>query len=143
MRHDPNVIMIGEIRDVETAEIAIRAALTGHLVLSTLHTNTAAGAIMRLLDMNIEPFLIQSSMIAVIAQRLVRRLCPKCKKEYIPSDEVRESIARYCEVPKDITLASPVGCEQCFQTGFAGRVAVYELLNVNEGIRNLILKAPK
>ena len=142
LRHDPNVIMIGEIRDVETAEIAIRAALTGHLVLSTLHTNTAAGAIMRLLDMNIEPFLIQSSMIAVIAQRLVRRLCPKCKKEYIPSDEVRESIARYCEVPKDITLASPVGCEQCFQTGFAGRVAVYELLNVNEGIRNLILKAP-
>ncbi len=142
LRHDPNVIMIGEIRDVETAEIAIRAALTGHLVLSTLHTNTAAGAIMRLLDMNIEPFLIQSSMIAVIAQRLVRRLCPKCKKEYIPSDEVRESIARYCEVPNDITLASPVGCEQCFQTGFAGRVAVYELLNVNEGIRNLILKAP-
>lgn len=142
LRHDPNVIMIGEIRDVETAEIAIRAALTGHLVLSTLHTNTAAGAIMRLLDMNIEPFLIQSSMIAVIAQRLVRRLCPKCKKEYIPSDEVKESIARYCEVPKDITLASPVGCEHCFQTGFAGRVAVYELLNVNEGIRNLILKAP-
>ncbi len=142
LRHDPNVIMVGEIRDVETAEIAIRAALTGHLVLSTLHTNTAAGAIMRLLDMNIEPFLIQSAMIAVIAQRLVRRLCPHCKKEYVPSDEVKEGIARYCEVPQGITLASPVGCEQCFRTGFAGRVAVYELLSVNEGIRNLILKSP-
>lgn len=142
LRHDPNVIMVGEIRDVETAEIAIRAALTGHLVLSTLHTNTAAGAIMRLLDMNIEPFLIQSSMIAVIAQRLVRRLCPKCQKEYVPSDEVKALVARYCEIPHPFTLASPVGCDHCFQTGYSGRVAVYELLTVHEGIRNLILKSP-
>jgi type IV pilus assembly protein PilB len=142
LRHDPNVIMVGEIRDVETAEIAIRAALTGHLVLSTLHTNTAAGAIMRLLDMKIEPFLIQSAMVAVIAQRLVRRLCPHCKKEYIPSQEVKDRIARYCELTEPVSLASPAGCDQCFHTGFSGRVAVYELLTVNEGIRSLILKSP-
>ncbi len=142
LRHDPNVIMIGEIRDQETADIAIRAALTGHLVLSTLHTNTAAGAIMRLLDMGIEPFLIQSSIIAVIAQRLVRRLCPHCKKEYVVSPEVRERIAQDCPVPEELKLAEPVGCDQCVSTGYMGRKAVYELLQVNEGIRNLILKSP-
>ncbi len=142
LRHDPNVIMIGEIRDQETADIAIRAALTGHLVISTLHTNTAAGAIMRLLDMGIEPFLIQSSIIAVVAQRLVRRLCPHCKKEYVPAAEVRERMQRHCAVPQDLKLADPVGCDQCFMTGFTGREAVYELLQVNEGIRNLILKSP-
>lgn len=142
LRHDPNVIMVGEIRDMETAEIAIRAALTGHLVLSTLHTNTASGAIMRLLDMKIEPFLIQSSVIAVVAQRLVRRLCAHCKKEYVPSAEVIRGLAEFGKVPADVTLAEPVGCEQCFDTGFSGRVAVYELLSVNEDIRRLILKAP-
>jgi type II secretory ATPase GspE/PulE/Tfp pilus assembly ATPase PilB-like protein len=142
LRHDPDVIMVGEIRDMETAEIAIRAALTGHLVLSTLHTNTAAGAIMRLLDMKIEPFLIQSSVIAVIAQRLVRRLCPHCKKVYAPSDEIRERLARFCPIAADQMLAEPVGCDQCYNTGYAGRQAIYELLPVNDVIRNLVLKNP-
>jgi len=142
LRHDPNVIMVGEVRDAETAEIAIRAALTGHLVLSTLHTNTAAGAIMRLLDMNIEPFLIQSSVIAVVAQRLVRRLCLHCKEDYVPSEEIKQNIAQYCSVPADVTLSLPVGCDKCFKTGFSGRVAVYELLSVNDAIRRLILKNP-
>ncbi|MBL8013144.1 MAG: Flp pilus assembly complex ATPase component TadA [Candidatus Omnitrophica bacterium] len=143
LRHDPNVIMVGEIRDMETAETAIRAALTGHLVLSTLHTNTAAGAIMRLLDMKIEPFLIQSSVIAVIAQRLVRRLCTHCKKEYVPSEEIIRSLKDFgSEIPANVTLAAPVGCEQCFDTGYSGRVAVYELLPVNEEVKRLILKSP-
>lgn len=143
LRHDPNVIMVGEIRDMETAEIAIRAALTGHLVLSTLHTNTAAGAIMRLLDMKIEPFLIQSSVIAVVAQRLVRRLCVNCKKEYVPSQEVIRSLSEFgATIAPQLTLAGPVGCDQCFDTGYSGRVAVYELLPVNEEIRRLILKSP-
>jgi type IV pilus assembly protein PilB len=142
LRHDPDVIMVGEIRDMETAEIAIRAALTGHLVLSTLHTNTAAGAIMRLLDMKIEPFLIQSSVIAVIAQRLVRRVCPHCRKIITPSDEARERLARFCPVKPGQQLVEPVGCEQCFNTGYAGRQAVYELLPVNDKIRSLILKNP-
>ncbi len=142
LRHDPDIIMVGEIRDIETAEISIRAALTGHLVLSTLHTNTAPGAIMRLLDMSIEPFLIQSAVIGVIAQRLIRRLCPHCKVEYKPSAEVIESIRPYATLPNDLTLAKAQGCEKCFKTGYTGRVAVYESLLVNEAIRNMILKSP-
>jgi type IV pilus assembly protein PilB len=142
LRHDPDIIMVGEIRDQETAEIAIRAALTGHLVLSTLHTNTAAGAVMRLLDMGIEPFLIRSSLFAVIAQRLVRRLCPKCHKEYTPSEEEVAILKQQMKVEEVGTLASPVGCDSCFKTGFTGRVGIYEILGIDRDIRDLVLKNP-
>ncbi len=142
LRHDPDIIMVGEIRDQETAEIAIRAALTGHLVLSTLHTNTAAGAVMRLLDMGIEPFLIRSSLFAVIAQRLLRRLCPKCRKEYTPTEKETAILKKQMKVDKIETLASPVGCDSCFNTGFTGRAGIYEILPVDREIRDLILKNP-
>jgi len=141
LRHDPDVIMVGEIRDVETAEIAIRAALTGHLVLSTMHTNTAAGAVTRLLEMKIEPFLISSAVNAVIAQRLVRKLCPFCKKEYTPTDEIISSVGKMISLPDNLTFSKAAGCEQCSQTGFMGRVGVFELLEIKENIRNMVLKS--
>ncbi|MCC6759167.1 MAG: type II/IV secretion system protein, partial [Candidatus Omnitrophica bacterium] len=140
LRHDPDIIMIGEIRDVETAEIAIRAALTGHLVLSTMHTNTAAGAITRLLEMNIEPFLISTSVSAVFAQRLARVLCPHCKQEYIPAADVVEHIKEFCPDTKDVKLAHPEGCDRCLWTGFSGRTGIYEILDVDDIMRALILK---
>ncbi len=142
LRHDPDIIMVGEIRDVETAEIAIRAALTGHLVLSTLHTNSAAGAIMRLLDMSVEPFLIRSALIGVLAQRLVRRLCPKCKKTEKIQTPYRQELQKNWlgPVPEEFALAS--GCQHCFMTGYAGREAVYEILPIHDTIKNLILESP-
>ncbi|MCA9398642.1 MAG: Flp pilus assembly complex ATPase component TadA [Candidatus Omnitrophica bacterium] len=141
LRHDPDVIMVGEIRDTETADIAIRAALTGHLVMSTLHTNSAAAAITRLVDMGIEPFLIQSALIGVIAQRLVRRLCPHCKEEYEPDQEIRDQIKKFAGEEFHGTLARPKGCKECFQLGYRGRVAIYEILTINDTIRKLILKS--
>ncbi|RKY40916.1 MAG: type II secretion system protein GspE [Candidatus Omnitrophota bacterium] len=140
LRQDPDVIMVGEIRDLETAEIAIQAALTGHLVLSTLHTNTSAGAITRLLDMNVEPFLISSSVIGVIAQRLVRKLCPFCKKEYEVSLQVKKRIEEVLPKIGKFTLAKPVGCEKCFNIGYLGRIGIFEMFKVDEEIRNLILE---
>ena len=140
LRHDPDIIMIGEIRDVETAEIAIRAALTGHLVLSTMHTNTAAGAITRLLEMDIEPFLISTSVNAVLAQRLARVLCPHCKVGYAPSAVVQETIKEFAPRTGRSVLAKPVGCPQCLGTGFSGRTGIYEILDVNDDLRALILK---
>lgn len=140
LRQDPDVIMVGEIRDLETAEIAIQAALTGHLVLSTLHTNTSAGAITRLLDMNVEPFLISSSVIGVIAQRLVRRLCPFCKKEYEPPQKVRERIKELMPSVENFTLAKPGGCEDCFNIGYLGRIGIFEMFKVDEEIRTLVLE---
>jgi len=140
LRQDPDVIMVGEIRDLETAEIAIQAALTGHLVLSTLHTNTSAGAITRLLDMNVEPFLISSSVIGVIAQRLVRKLCPFCKKEYEPTQKVKERIKELMPQMKDFTLAKPGGCEDCFNIGYLGRIGIFEMFKVDEEIRTLVLE---
>lgn len=142
LRHDPDIILIGEIRDSETADISIRSSMTGHLVLSTLHTNTAAGAIMRLLEMEIEPFLIRSSLIAVIAQRLVRRLCPSCSEEYTPSAETVAMMRKFIEVPEGTKLAGPKGCDKCFHTGFTGRAAMFESLILNEKIRDLILQDP-
>ncbi len=121
LRGDPNVIMVGEIRDLETVEIAIRAALTGHLVFSTLHTNDALSAITRLVDMGVEPYLIASSVRAVIAQRLVRRLCLDCRQ---PAD--------------DHFVPSPQGCESCRFTGYNGRLALYELLTVSEALAERI-----
>jgi general secretion pathway protein E len=137
LRQDPDVIMIGEIRDRETAEIAIHASLTGHLVFSTLHTNDAASAATRLIDMGIEPFLVASSVVAVLAQRLIRKLCPSCKKPYEPADE---ELIRLGVVPGKSrpTFYRGVGCPTCSQTGYRGRTGVHELLMMDDEIRRLI-----
>jgi general secretion pathway protein E/type IV pilus assembly protein PilB len=139
LRQDPDVIMVGEIRDYETAEIAIRAAMTGHLVFSTLHTNDAAGAVTRLIDMRVEPFLVASSVEAIIAQRLVRILCDACKRE----KEIDESFLREIDFPAvrpgEIKIYESVGCEKCRQTGFLGRSGIFEVLMVNDVIRPLII----
>jgi len=140
LRHDPDIIMVGEIRDMETAEISVRAALTGHLVFSTLHTNSAAGAITRLLEMNTEPFLLSSTVIGVIAQRLVRRLCPHCKKEEKMSPEMEKIICAELSIQGPLSLARPVGCEKCFSTGYSGRVGLFEILKVTPEVRQLVLK---
>lgn len=140
LRQDPDIIMIGEIRDLETAEIAIQAALTGHLVLSTLHTNNAPGAITRLLDMNVEPFLIGSAVIGVIAQRLVRRLCSFCRKEYKIPDDIKKKIPREISYGKDLIAARPAGCEKCYNIGYSGRTGIFEILTMDDEIREFILK---
>jgi type II secretion system protein E len=143
LRQDPNVIMVGEIRDLETAEIAIRAALTGHLVFSTLHTNDAPSAFTRLIDMGIEPFLVASSVEAVLAQRLVRTICPVCKTE---QKVERDYLKKIGFPPDEIDTARfyhGVGCEECRQLGYQGRIGIYECLLVNEAVRPLILnRAP-
>jgi type II secretion system protein E len=139
LRQDPNVIMVGEIRDLETAEIAIRAALTGHLVFSTLHTNDAPSAFTRLIDMGIEPFLVASSVEAVMAQRLVRTICPFCKIEQkVDGDYLRRINYPESEIPT-ARFWRGVGCEHCRQLGYQGRMGIYELLLLNEAIRPLIL----
>jgi general secretion pathway protein E len=139
LRQDPDVILVGEIRDGETAEIAIQAALTGHLVFSTLHTNDAAGAVTRLIDMKIEPFLISSSVMAILAQRLVRVLCTKCREPYpITPAEITELEIR--TPVEGTTVFRARGCETCFQTGYLGRSAIYELLIVDDEIRQLVMK---
>ena len=140
LRHDPDIIMIGEIRDKETAEIAIRAALTGHLVLSTMHTNSAVGAITRLLEMDIEPFLISSALAGVLSQRLVRKLCPHCKKTEPGCEEARAKVTHFLPSTKDVTLAKPYGCEACAGTGYHGRIGVFEVLKMDQDLRYLIIK---
>jgi type IV pilus assembly protein PilB len=142
LRQDPDIILIGEIRDMETAEIGIRAALTGHLVFSTLHTNDAPSSITRLVDMGIEPFLVGSSLILVVAQRLIRKLCPKCK---LVDDNPKEALVRMGvlkSLNEDITIykANPKGCDECNGTGYRGRTAVHEILEVDEEMRRLIVK---
>lgn len=141
LRLDPDIIMVGEIRDIETAETSIQAALTGHLVFATLHTNTAVGAITRLLEMDIEPFLIGSAVNGVIAQRLVRKLCPHCSKEYKPTQEIIDTIKKYYTIKDGLTLAKAVGCGQCLQTGYSGRVGIFEILKIDKEIRAMILKS--
>lgn len=139
LRQDPDVIMVGEVRDSETAELAITAALTGHLVFSSLHTNEAAGAFPRLIDMGIEPFLVASSMNAVLAQRLVRRVCLKCRESYEASPlELQELGVKNVKGP--ITLYRAVGCNSCSHTGYSGRINVHELLVVDDNIRSLVMK---
>ncbi len=137
LRQDPDVIMVGEIRDRETAEIAIHASLTGHLVISTIHTNDAPTAVTRLVDMGIERFLVASSLAAVIAQRLVRLLCPHCKSEYIPEPEERALFEE--DIPR---LWRAVGCKKCFGTGYHGRVGIFELLLIEDDMHSIILKNP-
>lgn len=141
LRHDPDVMMVGEVRDYETAEIAIRSALTGHLVFSTLHTNDAAGAVTRLLDMGVEPFLVSSSLECLIAQRLVRVICPKCKVplQQKAKDEILAHIKEIDFDPKSAELYEGKGCEECRFTGFRGRTGIHEIMVVNEPIRELIL----
>jgi type II secretion system protein E len=137
LRQDPNIIMVGEIRDFETAEIAIRAALTGHLVLSTLHTNDAAGAITRLIDMGVEPYLVASAVEAIVAQRLVRKLCPACKKPM----KIGEAFLREIGFPtgdQSLVIYDAVGCEKCRMSGFRGRTGIYEVLRVSSAIEPLI-----
>ena len=136
LRQDPDIIMVGEIRDVDTAQIAIHASLTGHLVLSTLHTNDSAGAITRLLDMGVEPFLVSSSVLAIIAQRLVRLICKECKTSYAPTTEELKKLGVASKVE---FFYRGKGCPACLNTGFYGRVGIYELLLITDQIRSLIL----
>ncbi|HEX9758003.1 MAG TPA: type II secretion system ATPase GspE [Nitrospiria bacterium] len=138
LRQDPDVIMVGEIRDSETAEIAIHASLTGHLVFSTLHTNDSSGAITRLIDMGIEPFLVSSSVVAIIAQRLVRIICFHCRQPYLPSEEEKQKLGILTgDSKKNIYRA--VGCEKCMNTGYHGRIGIYEIMRLDDEIRNLVL----
>lgn len=137
LRQDPDVIMVGEIRDKETAEIAVQASLTGHLVLSTVHTNDAPGAVTRLVDMGVEPFLVASSLIGVLAQRLVRTICPKCPEDYVPTVEELRGIG--LDATKVKLLRRGRGCLHCQQSGYRGRTGIYELMLIDDEVRKLIL----
>ncbi len=136
LRQDPDIVMIGEIRDTETAEIAVQASLTGHLVLSTLHTNTAIGAITRLRDMGVEPFLLSSSLVGLVAQRLVRVLCPECKRPHTPTPAELDSLKTTADMAHH--MCEPHGCERCGHTGYSGRQGIYEVVLVDETIRGMI-----
>jgi type II secretory ATPase GspE/PulE/Tfp pilus assembly ATPase PilB-like protein len=138
LRQDPDIVMVGEIRDNETADIAVKAALTGHQVLSTLHTNDAAGAITRLDDMGIEPFLISSSVLMSCAQRLVRRVCTNCRDEFVPEPEIFEKLGM--KQTKGTVFFRGHGCDRCKNRGYLGRAAIIEALPVSEAIRRLIIK---
>lgn len=138
LRQDPDIVMIGEIRDSETAEIAIRAAITGHLVLSTLHTNDAPSTVVRLMDMGIQSYLVASSVVGIIAQRLVRKICPHCIEEYTASDYEKKILG--VDTDLDIKLYRGTGCIKCEDTGYSGRLGVYEILEVTKEIRDLITK---
>ncbi len=140
VRQDPDVVLVGEIRDRETAEIAVQSALTGHLVFSTLHTNDSASAITRLVDIGVEPFLISSSVIAVAAQRLVRVLCPDCKTPHEPDEMALATIGIEPRQLENSTICKAVGCPQCLQTGYLGRVAIIEMMRMNPQLKSLILK---
>jgi type IV pilus assembly protein PilB len=141
LRSDPDIVLLGEIRDGETAHIAIEAALTGHLVLSTLHTNDAPSAVVRLTEMGIEPFLVGSALDCVLAQRLARRLCPKCKEAYTPTPEMLRTNAFPWEDGMDLpTLYRPVGCSACAKTGYKGRLALHEVMAVSEDIERMTVE---
>ncbi len=142
LRHDPDIIMVGEIRDKETANIAIRAALTGHLVFSTLHTNDAAGAVTRLIDMGVEPFLLASSLEAVLAQRLLREICPKCKEPYKPDENLIKALNGSVEINSGTKFYHGAGCNECTQTGMSGRTGMFELLRITSKLRDLIATKP-
>ena len=152
LRLDPDIIMVGEMRDEETASIAVEASLTGHLVLSTLHTNSAPETVTRLLEMGLDPFSFSDSLLCILAQRLVRRLCRECKRVFKPDvDQMEEIIAEYGTEqfaaagldPEDLLIAEPVGCEACDNTGYRGRLGIHELLECNDGMKNLIKKKPE
>lgn len=138
LRQDPDIIMLGEIRDTETAEIAIKSAITGHLVLSTIHTNSAVATIPRLIDMGIEPFLLSAGLVGIISQRLIKRLCPKCKYEYVSTKDEME----YLCIKNPIKLYKSIGCGECTQTGYKGRMAIYEMLPVTQTFKKQIIENP-
>jgi general secretion pathway protein E len=138
LRQDPDVIMVGEVRDVETARMAIQSSLTGHLVFSTLHTNDAAGAISRLLDLGVEPYLVSSSLIAIVAQRLVRRICPDCKKPAQPTVQQLSELG--LEASSNAQFYVGGGCERCFKTGYRGRTGIYEVMLISDKIQDLIYR---
>jgi type IV pilus assembly protein PilB len=138
LRQDPDVLMIGEIRDLETAQIAFRASITGHLVLSTVHTNDAPSAVTRLLDLGLQPYMVASSLVAVISMRLVRVLCPKCKDAYVPSGEELRLLGVSRGDAGDLVIYRQQGCERCGQTGYRGRTGVFEILELTDGLRRLI-----
>ena len=143
LRQDPDVIMVGEMRDTETAQIAIQSALTGHLVFSTVHTNSAPATITRLIDMGIEPFLVSSTIVGVLAQRLVRRICPDCRKSYQPHPEQLRELGitekNFSKIKRSFYRGE--GCDKCRQTGYRGRIGIHELLKITEGLKNTILKS--
>ena len=141
LRQDPDIVMIGEIRDKETAEIAIQASLTGHLVLSTLHTNDSASAATRLIDMGVEPFLVASSLVGVVAQRLVRTLCKTCAEIYEPTEAELEQLGLSHQVLQGHVIYKPVGCPQCLNTGYSGRTAIHEILLIDDEVRSSIIKS--
>ena len=136
LRQDPDIIMVGEIRDEETAQIAIRAAITGHLVLSTLHTNEAPGAITRLIDMGVPGYLVSDAIVAVISQRLLKKLCPHCKKPVKTTPEQRRALG----LKEDVTIYEPNGCPYCNNTGYRGRLAVHEIMYMNDELRDVVSK---
>mgnify|MGYP000920213931 CR=1 FL=1 len=138
LRQDPDIIMVGEIRDRDTAEIAVQAALTGHLVLSTLHTNSAVGAISRMLDMGVEPYLLSSALAGVVGQRLVRGICPNCKTNYLPQPEI---VARY-HWPDNVRLARGRGCSNCYDSGYRGRMGIHEVIETNDALQRLMASSP-
>lgn len=140
LRQDPDIVMIGETRDVETAQIAVQAALTGHLVLSTIHTNNAPATITRLIDMGIEPFLISSSVLAVIAQRLVRRLCDNCKAKYTPTPDMLQSVGIDAAQAQKMTFYKPVGCDKCLNLGYKGRLPVFEIMVMSNALARLVVE---
>ncbi|MCX7920257.1 MAG: type IV-A pilus assembly ATPase PilB [bacterium] len=139
LRQDPDIILVGEIRDYETAEIAIKAALTGHLVLSTLHTNDAPSSITRLTDMGVQPFLVAASLLMVVAQRLVRQICPRCKEVYTPTAEIVRTLGITDRDPESLRFYRGTGCDYCHKSGYRGRQALYEILTINEKIREAIV----
>ena len=140
LRQDPDIAMIGEIRDKQTAQIAIEAALTGHVVFSTLHTNDAPGAIMRLMDMGIEPFLINAALTGVLAQRLARKICDNCRESYAPNEEEKKLLSQFSVSFKQLYRGK--GCDTCFHLGYSGRVGIFELLVMTSDIRSLIVHRP-
>lgn len=140
LRQDPDIILIGEIRDLETAEIAISSALTGHLVLSTLHTNDATGAISRLVNLGIPPYLVGSALLGTVAQRLIRTLCPKCKKPYVPAMAEQKRMFSYHERNHPTSFCQAQGCPDCSHSGFKGRKSIYEILHVSHAVREMILE---
>jgi type IV pilus assembly protein PilB len=143
LRQDPDIIMIGEIRDHETAEIAVKAALTGHLVLSTLHTNDAPSTLTRLIDMGLEPFLVTASVILIVAQRLLRKICPNCKEQYEPSDDTLQLLGLWKDIQNGVprpAFYKGIGCRTCGDTGYSGRIALYEIMEMNEELRRMILE---
>jgi general secretion pathway protein E len=139
MRQDPDIVMVGEIRDLETAEMAIQAALTGHLVFSTLHTNDSPSAVMRLLELGVPYYLLEATLIGIMAQRLVRTLCPDCKKPGGElNDDIWDGLTEGWKLPKPASVYRPVGCPECRQTGYRGRTGLYELLTVSQPFSKLI-----